>query len=210
MSNLNPFLFALAVSVALLAVVFALPAETQEKVKSEGALVEMSAALTFLATSIVLVFKRAWAIWPFIALPALFCLREFDMDKVPFTEGLLKSRQYIGDTVPLAERLLSIVVLVAVLVVVVTCIKRGTGPFLRGVRAGHPLALCVALALFLGVTAKAVDGMERKLAPYGISVSADTVNKATIYEETAELGMALTLVIAALSWPTQTRPRDYI
>ena len=76
---------------------------------------------------------------------------------------------------------------------------------MRGLANQNGIAWCVGLALVLAVTAKTVDGLARKLEPFGIALSETLSKNLALYEETAELGMALALLFAVFAWfPKQT------
>ncbi|MEP5762787.1 MAG: hypothetical protein ABJ327_26400 [Litoreibacter sp.] len=199
------FYATLLVTAALFAVLLYLPYEAAERINVEGGLVEtLSAILSFVSFGILLG-KGEIVAWPFAVMLLAFGLRELDLDKKPFTEGLLKSRQYIGDTVPMPERVISAVVLITILIAFVLTIKRGAKPLMRGLANQNGIAWCVGLALVLAVTAKTVDGLARKLEPFGIALSETLSKNLALYEETAELGMALALLFAVFAWfPKQT------
>lgn len=163
---------------------------------SEGRPIEsLSTVMYFVAALLLLARLRSH--WPFVGVLVFFGLREMDMDKRPFTEGLFKSRQYVGDTVSLAEKLLSAVILILLITIVVIAMRRAIS-VLRA-RGTDGVSLCVLTALFLGVTAKMMDGLGRKLAPYGIDVPSHVEDIATLYEEVAEMGMALCLLLASIA-----------
>lgn len=204
MTHQKPAFLAFCSAVLLTFVLFAtllvLPDATAQSLKAEGGPIESASALLYFVGFVALAIKGLATVWPYATLMLAFGLREMDMDKIPFTEGLLKSRQYVGDTVALPERLIAAVVLITILTAVVITLKRGTKPMLAGLKAGDWTAFTIALAIFLGFTAKTLDGITRKMAGFSVEVSPYTDKIATYYEETAELGMATALVGLALIW----------
>lgn len=201
-----PALYYPLIGVALTLVLFAVlamsPPAVYVPLTKEGSPIEvLSAVLYFVAAALLVRVARDQ--WPYLIILVFFGLRELDMDKLPFTEGLFKSRQYIGDTVPAIERILTAIVLALLLVVVILSIKRGLAALrARGIDG---VTLSVLAALALGSSAKLLDGLGRKLAPYGIEVTKATEEFAILYEEVAELGMAFCLTLACVAY-LRSRP----
>lgn len=132
--------------------------------------------------------------WQVPALLALFAMREMDFDK-RFTEtGLLKLQYYIGPG-PVTGKLAGILLLLVVAVVLVRLARRNLGPLLSGLRAGLVEAWVVVSAGVLVVAAKAIDGIDRKLAPLGIEVSPSVLERFGRSEEVMEL-----VFVALLAW----------
>lgn len=182
-------------AVALLIVAVALlPVTLQQSLLREGAPIELlSAVLYFLGASLLLF--RLTSHWPFMIVMLCFGLRELDMDKAGFTEGLLKSRQYVGDTVAMPERIISLLILLTIIAAVVVAMIRGIRALRRA--PGSQIVWLIALGTVLGVTAKTMDGINRKLQPYNIQISERGEQLALVYEEVAELGMAAALCMAS-------------
>jgi hypothetical protein len=137
--------------------------------------------------------------WYFSALCILFAAREMDFDKSLFTVGLLKSRQYVGDMVSLPEKALSLFVLVGVIAVVVSILRYEMRDFAKGVIALSASPLAVLAAVLMIVSTKLLDGIGRKLAPYGIEISESMDRFAYVFEEVGELGIPLFFAVAILT-----------
>lgn len=176
-----------------------LAAQTPERhyaLLQEGGLLETtSAALYFVAAAVLL--PKLRRIWPFFVIVLAFALRELDFDKLLFTEGLFKSRQYVGDTVGGVERVVSSVILLGLLVAGVTAARRGMRGLRRRIAQADGVALSVLLGLFLLATSKVADGLGRKLADFGITLSAWGDLQALAYEELAETVASLAILLAA-------------
>lgn len=174
--------------------------DTQQRalLQEGGVLETMSALLYLVAIALLLPFHKT--LWPFILVLAVFCAREFDLDKLLFTEGLFKSRQYIGNSVPLGEKLISGCILLAICVASALTVLRGARGFLRRLIQGDGVAICVLLGIFLAGTSKITDGLGRKLASFDIIISEWTELAALTYEEVAEFGMALSFTVAAFAF----------
>ena len=185
-----------AITLAIFAGLSLTPASFYKPLISEGRPIEsLSTVMYFVAALLLLARLRSH--WPFVGVLVFFGLREMDMDKRPFTEGLFKSRQYLGDTVDLPEKLLSAVILILLITIVVVAMRRAVATLRT--RGLDGVSLCVLTGLFLGFTAKMMDGLGRKLAPWGIDVPTHIEDIATLYEEVAEMGMALCLLLACVA-----------
>lgn len=190
----------LAFVAVLFAVMLTLSPETQKTILREGGGVETASALVYVAGLIALLIRPRLAVWPFAVMTAFFAAREFDLDKSLFTRGLLKSRQYSADDVPGMEKLISALLLCAILAAGIWLLIRYTRPFLRGLRSGSATAFVALAAIVLAVSTKTLDGIARKLEPFGIPVSDSAANTFYVYEEVGELGMALCVCILCLLW----------
>lgn len=188
-------------------VVFLLPIDMQRDALQEGGLVETMSAIGYLiCIALMFIFwgpAETLSHWYFSVILVLFAGRELDLDKTSFTEGLLKSRQYIGDTVPAGERAISAVLLLIIIAVVITLIVRESKPFLRGLRSGYAPAYAFLTSFIILCTVKTLDGLDRKLEPFGIIISKTVNQMATSAEELGEFGIpvmfAIAIVLAARS-----------
>ena len=175
----------------------------------ENGIIETASALGYLLCILLVVALRpSWPLsqtWPFLVILAFMCLRELDMDKSAFTLGFLKARQYTSDAVSLPEKLISIAILLLILSSVVAVIKRHGKPLLNGILNGSPHHLSVGLGIFFVLSSKLLDGINRKLSGLGLQVSADAENWALVYEEVAELGIAVAFALAILTLKLNAR-----
>lgn len=169
------------------------PYDTQRALLTEGGLIEtlsvigyvICIALMFVLWPVTEVGRR----WYFPVMLALFAGRELDLDKIPFTEGLLKARQYTGDTVPTGELIWSSLILVAIIVTVLILIIRETRGFFSGLFSARPACYAALVGVaFIGAY-KTIDGAGRKLAPYGIQISDSLNDTIQVVEEIGELGI---------------------
>lgn len=189
----------LVVTGSLFAALLSLDDTRQRALLQEGGALETGSALLYpLAIALLLPFFRM--VWPFIFMLAVFCMREFDLDKLLFTEGLFKSRQFVGDTVHWIERLISGGVLLLIAVSLGLVLLRGIRGLPRRLRQGDGVALCVGLGVILAATSKIADGLDRKLKAFGILITEEADLAALTYEEVAEFGMALSFVVAAFAF----------
>lgn len=135
--------------------------------------------------------------WQVPVLLTLFAMRELDFDK-RFTEvGLLKSQYYLRDA-PITDKLVGIALLILVFVVLWRLARYNLRPWLRALADRRLDAWMVGVAGVCVVVAKAIDGIDRKMAPYGITFSQDTLTRAGRSEEVLELVFIL-LVCQAIA-----------
>lgn len=127
----------------------------------------------------------------FIILTALFGLRELDFDKRFTTMGILKSRFYTGDLVPLGEKFVGVAVILILLYVVYRIIKDHAASFASGVKNRVPWHLGALSVIGALVISKSIDGLDRKLGDVGIAVDPLIATYFGTIEEVLELGIPL-------------------
>lgn len=193
-------LLATGAIISAMFVVHQFPLATRQNLLSESGPFETLSAIGYaLCITLMLVLwglRATLRRWYFTAVFALFAARELDLDKKPFTEGLLKSRQYIGDTVSLGERAISALVLLAIIATVMTLLIREIGRFSRTLLRRSPAAIAVLAGLLFIVGSKMIDGLGRKLAPYGIELSDGMTQTLSLTEEIGEMGIPIMFAIA--------------
>ncbi|SDY60561.1 hypothetical protein SAMN05444004_102118 [Jannaschia faecimaris] len=137
--------------------------------------------------------------WHLPALTLLFVLRELDFDKRFMEVGVLKLRLYSGDA-PLVLKFIGAMVIAIVLICLYRVVRHNGRAFLVALRAREGWAITIALGFVSGVVAKSVDGLGRKLAPFGVELS-EAQGLFTIFvEEFLELGFATALLISLFLW----------
>lgn len=136
--------------------------------------------------------RRDWHI-PVILL--LMGLREMDFDKRFTSEGLLQLRLYSG-AAPLWEKALGVAVIGLILWCGLRLAWINLPRWLRGIGRLQPVSWLVGCAALLLVVAKSLDGIDRKLAPFGIDIPRDVVMFSGRIEEVMEMVMALLLMQA--------------
>lgn len=204
-----PFYLALAIFVALV-VQATIQGHGLDYYKTEagpfeiGAFVAMGCALIgFVALAPRVVFGPGWHV---AVLMALLMMRELDFDKRFTEKGVLQLRLYSGEY-PLLHKLIGICVLILIVVTLYRLVRFGAGPFLRGLRDRAAWAWWLAGAIVLVVIAKSLDGLARKLEPFGIAVSAETDWWASFIEEGLEWIFPMMIILAITSWVQQDRAR---
>ena len=133
--------------------------------------------------------------WQIPLLLLLMALRELDFDK-RFTEvGLLKLQYYLRPA-PITDKLVGIVLLLVIAVAVWRVLRYNLGPWLRGLAARRADAWLVFVACGCVFIAKTIDGMDRKLAGFGVVFSQKVLIRAGRIEEVLELVFVLLVCLA--------------
>ncbi|MEM1078799.1 MAG: hypothetical protein AAGI09_09760 [Pseudomonadota bacterium] len=197
-----PFYLALGIFIALVAVA-TVQGHGVEYYKTEsgpfeiGAFVAMGCALiALIALAPKVAFGSGWHV---AVLMALLMMRELDFDKRFTEKGVLQLRLYSGDY-PLLHKVVGICVLVLILVTLYRFVRHGAAPFLRGLRGGAAWAWWLAAAIVIVVVAKSLDGLARKLEPFGIVVPENVDWLASLIEEGLEWVFPMMVILAVSSW----------
>ncbi|CTQ49918.1 hypothetical protein [Jannaschia donghaensis] len=137
--------------------------------------------------------------WHLPVITLLLALRELDFDKRFMETGVLKLRLYTGDA-PLASKAVGACVIGLILTCLYRLIRHNGPDFRLSLRAREGWAVAIGLGVLAGIVAKSIDGLGRKLAPFGIDLSdAQTIFAATA-QETLEFGFAAALLLALFLW----------
>lgn len=139
--------------------------------------------------------RRSLADWHLVALVLAAATRELDWDKAFTATGVMSLKLYTRDH-PLADKLIGALILTFLAWALLRLLRRDLGGWLRGLGRHDPGSLLVALALALYGCAKTLDGLGRKLAPWGIELSATAGMLAGRGEEVLELFAAIIILQA--------------
>ncbi|VGO19864.1 hypothetical protein [Pontiella sulfatireligans] len=174
--------------------------ETRAAIFKESGLIEtMSAVGYFVAFGLLLfllVKQKNPAGWSLCIMLLCFGFREMDFDKRFTSMGIFKSRFYSSAEVLLPEKIMGLLITVALLVCLFFVIKTYFRPFLSGLKKLDPSALTVFFALGLMVFAKSIDGLPRKLKPLGIMPTDQIKELAKVLEESLETAVPFLLIAA--------------
>lgn len=170
----------------------------------EGSAVEWASAITFgIAAALWFVLPPAGvrkAHWHLPVIIFLMCLRELDADKAFTSKGIIGLKLYTGAW-PVQEKIFGLVAMAGIFWLAFRLIRMNLSPWLRGLTRRDPVALLVLLGGVILVVAKSLDGIARKLAPWGYEVSARAGSVSMRIEELLELftGIALAMAIVVFS-----------
>lgn len=135
--------------------------------------------------------------WHIPAILILMTMRELDFDKAFTTEGVLQLRLYSGPAA-LWEKLIGAGFVLLILWCGLRLAYYNLPRWFRGIKSLQPVSWLVGLAGALLLVSKSLDGIDRKLAPYGVTFSQDFVVHAGRFEELMEMVMAILLVQAVV------------
>lgn len=177
----------------------------------EGGVVETLSALGYLVCLGVMLsmggLKYLKTHYPLMLVVGLFCLRELDFDK-RFTEtGLLQSRIFTSGDVALGERIIGLLVMALIISLIVYIVRYYLFAWVSRLIRLDAVAVGVALAMGFIVFSKGIDGLGRKLEPFGIMVSEQVAFSASVFEEVFELGIPVLLIVITVAYCRQSQPK---
>lgn len=187
-----------------------LPPERYAALLAESGWIESLTAFGFIAAAgMLLVLRRPTSTewWGPVLLIAC-ALRELEMHRRFTTMSILKSRFYLSDGVPLGEKLAGLLVLCLLALGCCRLLWYHRLSFWHGLKTGSLAAGCVASAVFVLVLSQSIDGVARKLAPWGVELSDIQVRIWGAFEEIIECAIPLLLMTATLAARRSTQPRD--
>ncbi len=165
--------------------------------------IEIASALLYAYAAVTWLWTRpgeAWRTsWQVPGIMFLMMGREFDLDKKLTSIGVLRSDLYLTDMAPILERILGLIALAFVFIVAFRIIVLNGRTLVDGLRRGMFWAWSVAMGAGFAVLSKSVDGIGRKLAPFGISLDAQTRLLMVILEEVLEFGIPVMFIVAAIA-----------
>lgn len=170
---------------------------TPQQMFAESGPVESASAICLIVGTLALlgdmILHRTPRRWH-LALLMLACgLRELDWDKAFTDRGILSLGLYTG-AAPMAQKIAGALVVTLLIWAGLRLLRVNLKDWLAGLRGRHLWAWLMAMAVMLYVLAKSLDGLGRKLAPWGIELS-ETVNRAaTASEEVMELFAAILIL----------------
>ena len=109
---------------------------------------------------------------------------------------MLKSKFFFTPLVPVHQKLVGAVVLAFALFVLYTIVRRDGRAFVRALKARSVEAWGWAIAMGLIVVSKGLDGLDRKLAGFGIQIDPLLDVHTGAAEEILELGIGLYIFLA--------------
>ncbi len=130
----------------------------------------------------------------YFLLVIFFGMRELDFHKKFTTMSLLKSRLYTSGDVPLIEKIIGFMLVVLLLYIAITIVKKNYKNLVSGVKALSLIHINALLVLVFLVLSKSMDGISRKLRPFGIEVEKGLAIHLTSLEEILELGVPILIL----------------
>ncbi|ACM01880.1 Hypothetical Protein RSKD131_2020 [Cereibacter sphaeroides KD131] len=139
--------------------------------------------------------RRGIASWHVPVALLLMAARELDFDKSLTEHGLLKLRTYTGAG-GWTDKVIGGLLILLILVVLVRFLRRNLRDWLARLLRAEAGAWWLFAGLAFAAVAKTIDGIDRKLAPFGIDVPREIGMRAGRIEEVLELAFALCLIQA--------------
>ena len=179
--------------------------ESVSEIFKEGHSVEAISVVTLIAAAAFWWIAHGRLIgreWHIPVILILMALRELDVDKRFTSEGVLQLRLYTGPS-PLWQKAVGLAVVALILVCIWRLVRFTLPRCWRGLQRGVGLAWLATGATVLIVIAKSMDGLDRKLAPLGITFDPAVGIKAGRLEEMLELA-AYTMLAQAVVYVAQS------
>ncbi|MEM7250080.1 MAG: hypothetical protein AAF493_01565 [Pseudomonadota bacterium] len=148
--------------------------------------------------------------WYAATLVLVLALRELDLHKEFTTMGIFRTRFFLSDKVPAAEKLIGALVIIAILAVLIIAVRRHWRRWWQGLRQLNPIAVGITVAVLLGVLSKTLDGSKRKLESIGLDVTDMLQERLFLVEETLELGIPCFLLIALHAYLKRPAPKPEV
>ena len=182
--------------------IWLMPPAQQEQFLMENGPVELFSALGYLVCIALIVglmgLRTALKYWYVCLLLIALTLRELDMDKAPFSAGLLKSKQYFDPMIPVFEKAMALAILIVLATAIIITVRNHFSAWLAGLLRLDGLAWCIFGSLGFAATTKLADGIGRKLGALNIHASTEFLSLAFIYEEVGEAGIPIMIALAIL------------
>ena len=133
-------------------------------------------------------------------LVVLFGFRELDFDKRFTTMGILKSRFYLSSEVSALEKFVGLIVIALLLWAVIKIVRNHLASTIANLIEFNERAVGVVMIFVLLAVSKRIDGIARKLKPFGIETSQQISFLASSVEEVMELGIPILMIVVLHSW----------
>ncbi len=130
----------------------------------------------------------------------LFGFRELDFDKRFTTMGILKSRFYLSSEVPALEKFIGLIVIVLLLWAVIKIVRNHLASTMANLVESNERAVGLVMIFVLLTFSKSIDGIARKLKPFGIETSQQISFLSSSVEEVMELGVPILMIVVFHSW----------
>lgn len=177
---------------------------TRHMLLKEGGPVEVPSAILHFVCFALVAFKGGYPYFRkypyFTIMPLVFGMRELDFDKRFTTTGLFKSRFYLRPDVPLHEKIIGAIIILTIAVLVVMMLRRHAKVFFIGLRNRSVIAIGAALTIFLAVSFKTLDGLERKCRGLGLQLNEIVACYSSPAEEILELGIPIIMILTFIHY----------
>ncbi|ADE15934.1 conserved hypothetical protein [Nitrosococcus halophilus Nc 4] len=173
----------------------------KDSIIKEGGVIESLSAIGYFAGAILAILIKRKIPHPthVIFILVLLGLRELDFHNRFTTMSLSKITFYVSSEVPLLEKMIGVAIVSLVLYVIVHLAKTHFHGFISAVKKREPSAIGVGVGILLIFLTKILDGLSRKLASVGVTLSNNMEQLTEIIEEVFELGIPMMFIIAIVA-----------
>jgi hypothetical protein len=159
----------------------------------EGNIVESLSAIGYLVCVIFVLYKGGLDYlkkhyFLIIAMLLLFA-RELDLDKRFTTKGVLTIKLYVHPEAPMIEKIIGVIVIVLLITTIVMIIKQYAAGLFKSLMERSIVTFGIVMTMILLVFAKTIDGLPRKLEPFGVEFGDLEAIQLGGVEEVFELGI---------------------
>ena len=207
------FLVFIAVMVLLSFLSLSLSGPASGLLLKEGGVVESASALGYSFCIAFLLYMGTKSTlkshWYMHVIFLAMAFRELDFDKRFTSTGVLKSKFIVAEDVGLTAKVIGMSAVLILLASVFIWARRHAREFFSGVFKLQASSWAAGFAMFFVLFTKSIDGLARKLEPFGIEVSTNIQLLAGRTEEIFELGIPITLLYAIfLYWRSFKAPQN--
>ena len=207
----SPFIsvyIALLTSLTALACWYALPSADMLAFAEEGGMVERMTLVCYVAAILCVIFSGHWikgtTKCAVVIMLAYMCMREMDLHKSVSSESILKSRFWLGNHIPVTDKLLAILILLPIVWMLVHFIRNHAGTFFRELRNKEGHAITILVFFVVMVVSKCIDRSLNVLTElYGMHFTDSLVALQLAQEEFLECLLPILIIIA--SWQYMQR-----
>ena len=163
----------------------------------EGGGIEMISMLGYLVATVAYLWTAQVPLWSVVSILLFMAARELDFDKAFTSEGILSTKIFVRDSA-LWEKGLALGIWALLVATLVSLVRRRGAPMLRALRSGEAWAFAFVAGLAFAVASKSIDGIARKLAPFGIQFEEGTSEGFEVIEESLEILIPFFFTLAIL------------
>ncbi len=207
----SPFIsvyIALLTSLTALACWCALPPADMLAFAEEGGMVERMTLICYVAAILFVIFSghriKGTTKCAVVIMLAYMCMREMDLHKSVSSESILKSRFWLGNHIPVTDKLLAILILLPIVWMLVHFIRNHAGTFFRELRNKEGHAITILVFFVVLAVSKCIDRSLNVLTElYGMHFTDCLVALQLSQEEFLECLLPVLIIVA--SWQYMQR-----
>lgn len=186
-----------------------LPKDVAKMLIKENGPVEMVSAIAYIVSSVWLFLKSRQSEvrknLSAVVIVLLLGLRELDFHSRFTTMGIFKTRFYISSTVPLMEKLIVSLIVIAIFIFALHFIRQHYSSFVKGIRQRSGPQMVIFFAIVCAVVSKFLDRCSDPLKKYIFVFNSEHGGMViSVMEETIELAIpAFILIVISAYRPAE-------